>query len=127
MNISVVLVCDRCRMATLHLFADRRVQRRDLGEISFVDLIYGCEVCGTARPWGNEPQTETVHGHRLTEAPLTHAIDMHGMRREICAACRGVGFGCSECDESGESWVFDDPDPCGAACPITGLALPVAE
>jgi len=117
-----VLMCARCRAATIHIFVERRVRRRAPGEPAFVDLIYECDVCSAPRTWGNEPRHETAYGRRLSEAALTHAIDVHGMRREKCAACRGIGFDCSECGDDGQVWVFEDAEPCGPACSVAAFA-----
>ena len=127
MNLAPVLMCDRCRTARLHIFVERRPQRRALGDPAFVDVIYACDVCGASRSWGSEPREETAYGRRLAEVEVAHAVDVHGMRRIDCPACRGVGFDCSECGDDGQIWVFDLVEPCGPSCPIAGFEPPVSE
>jgi bacterioferritin-associated ferredoxin len=121
MNLDPVLMCGRCRVATQHIFVERRAHPRALGEAAFFDLFYECDVCSAVRPWGNEPRQESAYGRRLAEETLSHAIDAHGMRRERCSACRGVGFDCSECGDDGQVWIFDNAEPCGPTCPIAGF------
>src|SRR5262245_35701349 len=106
-------MCGRCRVPTLHIFVERRPKRRAPGDPAFVDCFYACDACGAQRAWGNEPREETAYGKRLAAAELTHAVDVHGMRRADCPACRGTGFDCSECADDGQIWTFDDPEPCG--------------
>ena len=114
MKLDPVLMCARCRAATVHIFVERRARRRAPGEAAFVDLIYECDVCSAPRTWGNEPRHETAYGRRLSEAALTHAIDIHGMRRERCPACRGVGFDCSECGDDGTRHKDKQFEICGS-------------
>ena len=127
MNIDPILMCARCESATLHIFVERRPQRRAPGEPAYVDVIYACDRCGTVRPWGNEPRAETAHGRQLAEAALAHAVDEHGMRRGRCPACRGTGLDCAECEDEGEVWLFDSLGSCGPRCLIAGLGLSVNE
>ena len=120
MNINPILMCARCGAATLHIFVERRPQRRQPGELAYVDFIYRCDRCGTVRPWGNEARAETANGRKLADAALAHAIDKHGMRRERCAACHGASLDCTECGDEGEVWFFDSLDSCGPRCLIAG-------
>jgi hypothetical protein len=126
-NLDPVLVCERCRAPKLHIFVDRRPQRRVPGDAAFVDCIYACDTCGAVRRWGNEPREETAYGRRLADAGLAHAVDVHGMRRKRCPACRGLGFDCSECDGEGRIWVFATPESCGPSCPVAAFAPSVTE
>ena len=127
MNIDPVLMCETCGAPQVHVFVERRPQPRQLGELPYVDCIYECDGCGAIRAWGNEPREETAYGRRLAEEAFAHAVDRHGMRRKRCPSCRGVGLDCAECGDEGEAWVFDSLEPCGPACPITGLGQPVNE
>jgi hypothetical protein len=127
MNIAPVLVCGQCHAAKLHIFIGRRPRRRSRGEWAYVDCLYLCDACGTVRTWGNEPREETAYGRRLADADLAHAVDVHGMRRKKCPACRGLGFDCSECDGEGRIWVFATPEPCGPKCPIEAFEPAVIE
>ena len=127
MNVVPVLVCDRCKAPTLHIFVERRPQQRVPGEPAYVDCIYTCDACGAVRRWGNEPREETAYGRRLAEGDLAHAVDVHGMRRQRCPSCRGLGFDCAECDGEGRIWIFAAPEPCGPECPIAGFEPPVGE
>jgi hypothetical protein len=127
MNIAPLLPCDHCHAATLHIFIDRRPQRRAPGEWAYVDCLYACDVCSTVRKWGNERREETAYGRRLADAVLAHAVDVHGMRRKRCAACRGLGLDCSECDGAGQIWVFAKPEPCGPDCPVEEFESAVGE
>jgi hypothetical protein len=126
-RIDAVLMCARCRAPTLHLFVERRPQRRSPGEPAFVDLVYGCDACGAPRSWGNEPREATAYGRRLGEASFAHAVDIHGMRRQACRACRGAGLDCGECGDEGEIWAFKSPEACGPNCPLRGVAARVSE
>src|SRR6185436_2901565 len=53
MTIHATLVCGRCKTATLHIFAERRPQKRRPGEFAYVDLVYECHRCGSSRVWGS--------------------------------------------------------------------------
>jgi hypothetical protein len=127
MNINPVLMCADCAAPMLHIFVERRPVPRKPGELAYVDFIYECDRCGATRAWGNEPREETAYGRKLADEDLAHAVDKHGMRRERCPACGGAGLDCSECDDDGQAWVFDDLEPCGPGCPIAGLEPPERE
>jgi hypothetical protein len=127
MNIAPVLVCERCHARRLHIFVGRRPQGRVPGELAYVDCIYACDACGAVRVWGNERREETAFGRRLAGPDLAHAVDVHGMRRRTCPACRGLALDCSECDGDGRIWVFAAPEPCGPECPIAAFEPPVSE
>ena len=127
MNIDPILMCAACEAPTLHLFVERRPQPCRFGEVPYVDCIYECDTCGKQRPWGNEPREETAGGRRLAAEDLAHAVDRHGMRRAACPACGGGGLDCNRCDDDGQTWVFDNPEPCEAACPLAGLEPMVEE
>jgi hypothetical protein len=120
-TLDAFLSCVRCGRATLHLFHERRPPAKGPGPASegpvFVDLVYVCDVCETERVWGNEPVMADGWASER-EAREEHAVLVHGMRTIECRACRGVGFGCPECNESGETWHWDKPDPCGPDCPL---------
>ena len=122
MRIDPVLMCARCRAPTPHVFIERRPKRRSPGQLAFVDLVYGCDACGAPRPWGNEPREATIYGRRLGDEAFIHAVDVHGLRRETCRACRGTGLDCSECGDDGQTWVFETPGACGPKCPLDGIA-----
>jgi len=127
MNLAPLLVCGRCHIPTLHIFVERRAQPREAGELAYVDCIYACNACSTIRAWANEPREETAYGHRLAEAALAHALDVHGMRRQRCPACRGLALDCSECEGEGQIWIFDKLEPCGTECPIAAFEPLVSE
>jgi hypothetical protein len=122
MTINATLVCGRCKAATLHIFMERRPQKRRPGEFAYVDLVYECDRCGSTRVWGSEPRQATAAGRRLEEEAFAHAVDDHGMKRQMCAACRGLGLDCSECDGEGQVWAFESLEPCGPECPLRTAA-----
>ena len=120
-TLDALLMCRGCGRPTLHLFHERRVQPRTHGPETvgpvFLDLIYVCDVCEAERIWGSEPAMAEGWATER-EAREEHAIVVHGMRTIECPACRGVGFDCSECGDSGETWHWDLPGPCGPDCPL---------
>jgi hypothetical protein len=127
-TLHATLMCDPCGRATLHVFSERRLAKRrgpePRDEVAF-ELLYACDDCETERVWGNEVQararpTNGVPDER--EDTLEHAEDVHGMRAVECPACHGLFQDCAECSGRGEIWKWDDPEPCGATCPIGPLA-----
>ena len=50
-TLHATLMCGSCGRATLHLFHERRAQRKGPGPASrgpqFLDLVYACEICET--------------------------------------------------------------------------------
>ncbi len=127
MKMDSVLMCAGCGAPTPHVFAGRRPQAREHGELPFADCIYECRACGRERAWGNEPRVETALGRRFVAEELAHALDEHGMRRTRCPSCDGRGLECHRCDDDGETWMFDTLDSCGATCPLAGLENAVDE
>jgi hypothetical protein len=119
------LMCSSCGRWTLHLFHERRAQRKGPGPAprgpQFLDLVYACDVCETMRVWGNERKPPSFKQADDHEAALEHAVDVHGWRTVDCPACHGVGLDCSECGDRGEIWVWDSIDPCGPDCLLERL------
>lgn len=118
MTIHARLVCRRCQVPTLHIFAERRPQKRRLGELAYVDLVFECHRCGSTRVWGSEPRQASAAGRLLAEEAFAHAVDAHGMKRQTCPACGGLGLDCGECNGEDEVWAFESLEPCGPACPL---------
>jgi hypothetical protein len=118
--LDATLMCSRCDRPTLHIFHERREQKRgpraSEGPL-FDDLIYVCEDCEAERIWGSEPKLAEgwASARQVREE---HAIAAHGMREVECPACHGFGFDCSECGGKGEIWDWDDLEPCGPECPL---------
>src|SRR5690349_1945070 len=127
MNVAPVLMCRRCGAPRLHIFVKTRPRHRRPGAAPYVDCIYECDTCSAVRSWGNQPREVTVQGHRFSNALFIHAVDRHGMRRDQCPRCRGVGIDCPACGDEGETWVFDMLETCGPECPLEDLGLPVTE
>jgi hypothetical protein len=118
MNIDPILMCAKCGRPTLHLFVERRRKQQGLGEVAFDALIYSCDRCGNPRTWGNIERKASPYTRGLAESAFAHAASEHGMRRGDCPGCQGIGIDCSECDDRGEVWIFDSPEPCGPRCPL---------
>ncbi len=78
-----ILMCGSCGHGTLHLFHERRPQPRMPGPApagpGYVDLIYVCDVCDTARVWGSEPRPPASRRATAREALEEHAIAVHGI------------------------------------------------
>jgi hypothetical protein len=118
MNIDPILMCAKCNRPTLHLFVERRLQHPGPGEAAFDSLVYACDRCGAPRTWGNVQRESSPYTRGLAETAFAHAVDVHGMHRGNCSACHGIGLDCSECDDQGEVWLFESPEPCGPGCPL---------
>jgi hypothetical protein len=117
MTIDPVLMCVHCGKPTLHLFVERRTHRPVPKDEPFDDFVYACDECGEQRRWGNQLRDADV-SRRREQSIVTHAVEVHGLRRVLCPVCGGIGRGCDRCRGEGELVSLEDPDPCGAGCPL---------
>ena len=117
MTIDPVLMCAHCGKPTLHLFIETRTHRPAPKDGPFDDNIYACDECGEERRWGNTRRDPNAW-RRRKQSIRTHAVEVHGLRMVLCPVCGGVGNGCDQCHGEGELKFLEDPDPCGAGCPL---------
>jgi hypothetical protein len=117
MTIDPVLMCLQCGKPTLHLFVERRTHRPVPKDEPYDDFLYTCDECGEERRWGNELRDESTW-QRREESVVRHAVEVHGLCSVLCPVCGGLGHGCDKCAGEGTVMFFDDPEPCGAGCPL---------